>query len=104
MRRPSRSARDWTWSMIAEIMRSEPGRTGTGASAVPGLSTAMAAIPCGRNPRAWIATESFQRSLPPILMVTGGRAAPAGFCSQSLMSRPSNGIDSGSMAGVTSRP
>jgi hypothetical protein len=66
----------------------------TGASAIRGLSTAMAAIPCGRNPRAWIATESFQ--LPPILTVTGGRAAPAGFRSQNLMSRPSNGIDSGS--------
>ena len=90
--------------MIAEIMRSEPGRAGTGASAVPGLSTAIAAMPCGRKPRAWIATESFQRSLPPMLIVTGGRATPAGFCSQALIALPSNGIDSGSIAGVTSRP
>ena len=104
MRLPSRSLRVRRWSMIAEITRSEPGRAGTGESAVPGMSTAIVAMPCCRNPRVWVATESFHRSLPLILIVTGGRATPSGLCSQALICLPSNGMTSGSMRGVTSCP
>src|SRR2546426_263589 len=64
--------------MIVENIRSDPGTAPTGASPVPGMSTASAAMPCCRKPRAWIATESFHRPLPPILMTTGGWAAFGG--------------------------
>ena len=50
--------------------------TGTGASATPGLSTATVAIPWGKKPRDWIATESFHRSLPEMLIVTVASPSP----------------------------